>query len=256
MPSENSKTDLKSMHAPMPFLIVASILGVFALAITVQLLFFSKPDDVVRQQTIYWFIVALIAASLPWIKEFKWKDIEVKLRDIENKIEWIANRRYTNLVYLIDDADNLALVYHKQYKRWIPCGSRLEPYEMPHEAVYRAVQEELGFKRDRYDFWPPHKDAKYGNTEIVPRPYQVQLEQGNHREGVAEHYDFVYVCRLFGERPSFSGMEEAQWIYWEKLEEEIEKALPEEYTFANVRVTYRKILDDLERARHKTSLPT
>jgi ADP-ribose pyrophosphatase YjhB (NUDIX family) len=154
--------------------------------------------------------------------------------------------RYANLVYLIDDSANFAVIYHEQYKRWIPCGSRLEPYEMPHKAVHRAVLEEVGFNQDRYDFWPQHTPTQIGDTEIVPRPYQVQLEKGNHRGGIQYHYDFVYVCRVPGVEPQPSDTAKtklwkdgrARWLSFEELEKE--------RTFPDVLVTARKILDEMK----------
>lgn len=239
--SKNAKT----MIAPKPLVVVASLLFVFAFGITVRLLFFSN-EAVLREQTIYWFAIAVIAAVLPWIRQFKWKDIEFKLADIKNKIEWMANRRYANLVYLIDDSDNLAVIHHKQYGLWIPCGSRLEPYEMPHAAVHRAVSEEFGLDSSRYEFWPEHKTIKYGDTEIVPRPYQVQLEKGDHREGIPFHYDFVYVCRAKGKKPSLSGKEESRWISLSELEEEIKEAGKRtKVTFPDVLPTFQRILREM-----------
>jgi hypothetical protein len=238
----------RTMVAPKPLVIIASVIFVFSFGITVRLLFFSDKTDVLREQTIYWFAIAVIAAVLPWIRQFKWKDIEFKLADIENKIEWIANRRYANLIYLIDNTENLAVVYHRQYSLWIPCGSRLEPYEMPHVAVHRAVSDELGLDPSRYEFWPEHKTLKYGNTEIVPRPYQVQLEKGDHRGEVPFHYDFVYVCRAYGEKPPLSGKEKSRWVSIGDLEDEIKKAgVNERVTFPDVIPTFQKILQEMSR---------
>lgn len=228
---------------PRPIEIAAFVLAVFALGITFQLLYWSD-DDVLREQTIYWFLIALVAAVLPWIRYFKWKDLEFSLEKINKEVEVIANTRYANLVYLIDVAGNLAVVSHSQYNdRWIPCGTRLDHHEMPDLAVHRAVSTELGLNATQYEFWPEYKRVTYGNAQILPRPYQVQWEKQDHRQGVPYHYDFVYVCKAKGECPVLNGVERAKWISYQEFRESSESN--EKYTFPDVLPTLEKILREM-----------
>jgi 8-oxo-dGTP pyrophosphatase MutT (NUDIX family) len=240
--------EMKKSPSPITILaILGSVFSIFALGVTVWLLFFFKPDSSPLDQTVYWFLIALVAAVIPYIKQIRWKDLEIHLKEIESKVDEIANRRYANLIYLVDQAGNLALVYHKEYKVWIPCGTRLNPYEQPHEAVHRAISEELGFREQDYTFWPVQDYPKYGKVQIVPTPYQVQEEYRTHRGGVPEHYDFVYVCRASEERPTLRGKPElkSRWVSFGELTREVETGESERVTFADVLPTYEKILREM-----------
>jgi NUDIX domain len=238
----------RRLDLPSPLQIVATVSFIFCFAIAVRLLFFSPESDVLREQAIYWFAIALIAAFAPWIKQIRWKDLEVKLTDIERKLEKLADRRYANLVYLLDRDGKLAVVRHRQYGLWIPCGTRLEQFEMPHAAVHRAVLDELGLEASRYRFWPENTSIRYGETEIVPRPYQVQVEKGSHREGIPYHYDFVYVCITNERSPLLRGSEDARWISVQELEHEVDAAEEgKPVTFPDVVPTFRKIVAELLR---------
>jgi 8-oxo-dGTP pyrophosphatase MutT (NUDIX family) len=229
---------------PSAINLLGSLFSIFALGVTIWLLFFSKAESSLLDQTVYWFLIALVAAVIPYIKQIRWKDLEIHLKEIESKVDEIANRRYANLIYLVDQAGNLALVYRKEYKVWIPCGTRLNPYEQPHEAVHRAISEELGLREQDYTFWPVQEYPNYGKVQIVPAPYQVQEEYRTHRGGVPEHYDFVYVCRASKERPTLRGKSElkARWVSFDDFAHEVEAAERETVTFADVLPTYEKIL--------------
>jgi len=234
---------MKKSPTPSSIALLGSLFSIFAIGITIWLLFFAD-DQKLHEQTLYWFLVALAAAIIPNIKQLKWKDLEIHLNEIESKVDEIGNRRYANLIYLIDTAGNLAMVFHPQYKVWLPCGTRLITHEQPHQAVHRAVLEELGIAEHSYTFWPEEECSEYGKVRIVPRPYQVQEEKREHRDGVLAHYDFVYVCKTKTEKPTLSGDEElkARWVSYGELEQEVEEAGQTVVTFADVLPTYRRIL--------------
>lgn len=227
------------IRPPTILLIVSIFFALLALGITGSLFIDYFRNNTLPQQTVYWFIIALVAALVPWIKEFKWKGLEIKLYEIADKIEWLSNRRYANLIYLIDEEGNTALINHPTYKKWIPSGTRLEPYEMPDTAVHRALKEELGLRESNYEFWPKHSEEILGGVRIVPRPYQVQVELGVHRGGIPEHYDFVYICTIRGIRPKLNGKLESNWYSLHDLKE---KKVP---TFEDVLVTFEKILREM-----------
>jgi ADP-ribose pyrophosphatase YjhB (NUDIX family) len=165
--------------------------------------------------------------------------------------------RYANLVYMIDEVGNMAVILHPKHKVWIPCGTRLKPYEMPHLAIYRVVSEELGLSDNEYEIWPRDQSKTYGETEVVPRPYQVQWEHNEQRQGeqgksVKSHYDFVYVCTTDKVKPllrpaATSPVSRARWMSLQELRQEISmhKSTNEKVTFENVEKTYEKILKDL-----------
>ena len=233
---------------PSPITVLGSVFSIFALGVTIWLIYFSeKKGSALLDQTVYWFLIALVAAVIPYIKQLRWKDLEIHLKEIESKVDELANRRYANLIYLIDIAGSLALVYRKEYKVWIPCGTRLEPYEQPHEAVHRAISEELGLGEQAYTFWPEQDYPNYGKVQIVPRPYQVQEEYRTHRGGVPEHYDFVYVCQTIEKRPTLSCKPElkTRWVSFDELVREAKTGGPETVTFADVLPTYEKILREM-----------
>jgi len=233
---------------PSPITVLGSAFSIFALSITIWLLFFSEADSPLLDQAVYWFLIALIAAVIPYIKQIRWKDLEIHLKEIKSKVDEIANRRYANLVFLIDHEGNLALVYRREYKVWLPCGTRLKPYEQPHEAVHRAISEELGLSEQIYTFWPAQDYPNYGKVRIVPGPYQVQEEYRTHRGGVPEHYDFVYVCRASEKKPTLSGKPDlkARWVSVKELQQEVETGGSEAVTFTDVLPTYEKLLREME----------
>lgn len=162
-----------------------------------------------------------------------------------------SGTRYANLIYLLDKHRNLAMIFNTHYDRWIPAGTRLKPFEMPHLAVHRAISEELGLSQDMYAFWPKRKYPKYEETEIAPRPYQVQIEEGPHKEGengevIYRHYDFVYVCITEDSKPSLSSKYNARWIALKELREEISNSPDKAITFKDVEITYEKLLEEVE----------
>jgi len=81
---------------PSPITVLGSAFSIFALSITIWLLFFSEADSPLLDQAVYWFLIALIAAVIPYIKQIRWKDLEIHLKEIKSKVDEIANRRYAN----------------------------------------------------------------------------------------------------------------------------------------------------------------
>jgi 8-oxo-dGTP pyrophosphatase MutT (NUDIX family) len=283
----NSKS-LKPIKSIRVDLNVISIgFSIFAFLITARLVFFSDVEESLREQAIYWFTISLIVAIVPWmaaivpwlseliplLKELKFGDfLDIKLKDVTNKLEdtkqevtskldhiqteigKISGTRYANLVYLIDRAGNLAMVQRYQYEnRWLPCGTRLDLNETPHEAVYRAITQELGLSAADYDFWPKHHYKRYGNTTIVPKPYQVQSEEhphaaGEHGELINKHCDFVYVCTTAKLTPELHGPIKARWVSPTEFFREIaiHKQRGQEFTFLDIEKTYQKILIEMK----------
>jgi len=232
----------------------------FSFAIVLHSLFSPDAKETLSSQAIYWFSISFIAAIIPWAKEFELGSLKItlqefkdELKSIKKEIKEISESRYANLVYLLDSQGNLAIIQRPQYdNRWIPCGTRLEPNEFPHEAVERIISEELGLARRSYDFWPKFSEVTYEETRMVPKPYQVQIESSEHLRGkggeaISQHYDFVYVCTTFDEMPSLREKYVVQWISFRKFKREIALAQKrgESFTFHDVEITYERILRDM-----------
>jgi hypothetical protein len=131
----------------------------------------------------------------------------------------LVPRRYANLVYLLDDNMNVALIQHPFHKRIQPPGSRLKYHERPHEAVNRVLTEELGVQGEVAFIPGPAHPEKIGDVTSVPAPIRVQIEKRKQRLGVAEHYDFVYLCRIQGVRPSLRSPIGGEWLSLAELKE-------------------------------------
>jgi len=235
--------------------LITACFSIFSFSITVWLIFSSSTRDVLREQAVYWFSISLIAAVIPWIKEFKLGDLDIKLQNFSNQlgslrreISRLSDSRYANLIYLIDRNGSLAMVQRPQYEnKWLPCGTRLKPYEWPHQAAQRIILEELGLSRDMYSFWPEHKEITYDHTTIVPKPYQVQLELHRHLrdeddEEIKAHYDVVYVCVTEKIHPALKV--NAKWFSFQEFLENVDlcKGKRRDFTFLDVEKTYEKIL--------------
>lgn len=124
----------------------------------------------------------------------------------------VVPRRFANLVYLVDDGMNVAMIEHPFHKRIQPPGSRLGYHEAPHEAVRRVIKDELGLLDLEGLSLVPGGEGLIGRVEIVPPPVQVQVERRKQRLGVSEHYDFVYLCRIPGTRPQLQSSLNPTWM--------------------------------------------
>ncbi|MEM7574269.1 MAG: hypothetical protein AAF433_15295 [Bacteroidota bacterium] len=124
----------------------------------------------------------------------------------------------------------------------MPPGKRLGLYESPSKAVYKAIKKKLGLEAEEHEFYfLDYKAEQFGKRVfIMPRPFQVQEERGEHRFGVKVHYDFVYVCRVTG-NPYLESSVFPKWYSLEKLKE-VEAESHETMTFPDVIPTMERIL--------------
>lgn len=155
----------------------------------------------------------------------------------------LVPRRYANLIFMIDEENNLAMIYHPLYKRIQPAGSRLYYNERPDYSIHRVIKKELGLPENGYKLVSDDKSLeRYGKSYLVPRPFQIQVEVGRHKFGVQEHYDFVYVCFANGIKPVLNSELTPIWLSLNELEriskEDIKKA-----PWESIIPTYRKIID-------------
>ena len=205
-----------------------------------------------------WFLTALGMLAFPLVAKVKFGDYELVLRQIasvsENmeelasKMTKLAPRRFANLVYLISSDGKLALIYRKNYRKYLPMGKRLDYHEAPDQAVLTAIEKQSGIKAEMFKFWPPISRDEFeetgGHIALAPMPFQIQREiHEGHRDDVDEHYDFVYVCLIddavdMTGKNDPSGDKNPSWY----TREELEKMHQRGETFSDVYPTFLKIL--------------
>lgn len=163
-------------------------------------------------------------------------------------IHLVTYGRYAIEIFLLDDKNNLLLIYHPYHKRWIPPGGRLKLFELPHEALVKKLKEESGLDENNFELHPVFHGDYFpkiiGKAEKVPRPYIVQKEHRMQRRFVKFHYDFIYVCRFVGTKPNLDTNINGD-LYkptWFNIEN-VEKISKEEgKPFDDVIDTYKNIL--------------
>jgi hypothetical protein len=152
--------------------------------------------------------------------------------------------RFANSVYVLDDDLNMAVIFHPYHKKLMQPGSRLGYHEMPHRAVYRVLDEELGMDADHFTFWPSFRTEQYGLTDIIQPPYQVQLERREQRVGIRAHYDFIYVGTVNGVKPPLVSPLNPQWKSLEEMRNLYSAGAPEA-PFANIIPTFERIRESM-----------
>ena len=156
----------------------------------------------------------------------------------------LVPRRFANKIFALYEDGNLAIIFHPSYKRFQPPGSRLKFNESPHLAVERVMDEELGLRKGDFELISDDKElTKYGNTQIVPRPFLVESESGPHRLGVMEHYAFVYVCKVKGVTPQLSSDLNPRWMNLDELEELLKTDVLKA-PWGDVIPTYQRVLKE------------
>ena len=151
-------------------------------------------------------------------------------------------RRYANLIFMIDEENNLAMIEHPLYKRIQPAGSRLYYNERPDYSIHRVIKKELGLSEYTYKLVSDDKSLeRYGKSYLVPRPFQIQVEVGTHKFGVQEHYDFVYVCFANGIKPPLNSELNPIWLSLSELER-IAKEDVTRAPWESIIPTYKNIL--------------
>ena len=105
------------------------------------------------------------------------------------------------------------------------------------------MKEELGLESNSYLLVSnEHELATIGKNTIVPKPYLVKIEKGTHRLGVVEHYDYVYICLVSGDKPSIFSDISPKWFSLDELEK-LKTSNIEHAAWEDVIPIYKKIKD-------------
>jgi BMFP domain-containing protein YqiC len=107
------------------YLFSAIALGVFVLAL------FSEEADPLRSQAIYWFLIAIACLVLPDLKKFKFKDMEIELREnikrVEEKIDNLSDTFFNSLDKVWrEESEMPSFLKEKRNKHWAEFQSYLE----------------------------------------------------------------------------------------------------------------------------------
>ncbi len=106
----------------------------------------------------------------------------------------MKNREMTATTYIFNGNEVLLLFHHK-FEKWLPPGGHLEPNETPHEAAIREVREETGLAIELIQ--PNQLIFDYPNAHTIPCPYVCLLEEiPAYKELSAhQHIDFIFLAR-------------------------------------------------------------
>ena len=159
-------------------------------------------------------------------------------------------RRFANLIFALDEENNLAIIEHRLYKRFQPPGSRLFYHETPHSAIDRVMMNELGLHQQQYKILSEDESLpNYNRAYTVPKPFQVQVERGKHKLGIKEHYDFLYAVRVNGVRPKLTSDQQPRWVSLNELESLIQENI-EKAPWESIIPTYKSLLSRLNLFSH------
>lgn len=103
-------------------------------------------------------------------------------------------REYTATTYILQQQQVL-LLFHKKFNKWLPPGGHVEQDETPPQAARREVKEETGLEIEfilQENIW-----IDYPHATSIERPYLCLLENiAAHQEKAAhQHIDFIFLAR-------------------------------------------------------------
>jgi 8-oxo-dGTP diphosphatase len=124
------------------------------------------------------------------------------------------------------------LVDHKKLGKWLPIGGHIRPKETPDQTMIREAKEEAGLDVEIVSERYPDDDP---DVEMLSRPDHVQLERIDEEH---QHIDFVYICKVRGEKKGRKGSEKCRWFSKEELE--TDPKVPH-----NVKFFARKAIDEI-----------
>ena len=142
---------------------------------------------------------------------------------IEKTRNW--KRDITATGYIVNrEKTKILLIFHKKLQKWLPPGGHVEEGELPHEAVLREVQEEVGISAQfDTDSLTPELGLQ-GEVDIqVPEPYALlyQIIPASSKEEAHIHFDFVYPLICTSEEVTLgdAGVVEIRWFYKDEVKD-------------------------------------
>lgn len=175
------------------------------------------------------FLVSLAAGLIVWWLQsdlFKALAVIVSISSFGVML-WIVTSRFQSLLgikwryaatAIVLRNDEVLMIFHPFYNKWLPPGSRVHFQEYPDIALKRAVQEETGYE---VRFNPAIHNIEKSvdrDTWQLPQPYYVAREEDGHRSGVKIHYDFFYVCEVTGQKPQCGNTLNTKWFMVNSLD--------------------------------------
>lgn len=125
----------------------------------------------------------------------------------------------TVAVYIVNNTNQILLIYHKKARAWFPPGGKVEEGELTHQAAIREVKEEVGLDIDFiYDFdWVTinnSTDNVYEKTGDLPQPIFVNV----YDKGLHIQEDFFYLSKVKDVEILNNEDHEVMWVSLEEIE--------------------------------------
>lgn len=124
-------------------------------------------------------------------------------------------KEYTATTYIFNENQEVLLLWHKKFNKWMPAGGHVEANEAPHEAALREVKEETGLDVELIldeNIWIQTSEAS-----SIPRPYLCLIEKipSFQEKPPHEHVDFIYLAKSHSSnlKPS----DEIKWFTPEEI---------------------------------------
>ena len=105
-----------------------------------------------------------------------------------------TTRHLTATAYVVHDGA-IALHEHKRHGAWLPPGGHVDRDELPHEAVRREVEEEMGLTPTLLS---DPRDVASPDGQVLPPPQHHMLYDINVYDGHVghQHIDFIYYATV------------------------------------------------------------
>lgn len=113
---------------------------------------------------------------------------------------------YTVTAYIVNRSQQVLLVNHPRYNKWIPVGGHIELDEDPEQTLYREVKEETGFDIEVISTRPAVTSP---GTKFLITPNYVDVHEANPPH---QHISFTYFCKTI--RDNFTISDEHQDMKW------------------------------------------
>jgi 8-oxo-dGTP pyrophosphatase MutT (NUDIX family) len=120
---------------------------------------------------------------------------------------------FTIAVFIVYE-DQVLLVNHPRYDKWIPMGGHIELDEDPEQALFREIDEETGLEVTILSSKP---DVKSAGTKTMLTPNYMDVHEANppHR-----HVGLIYFARAHSDKARLSDEHtELKWFTREELHE-------------------------------------